>query len=94
MPSTTNVAAALFGGFALYKLVGYWIFKFTMQRFTVVNELSTLGKSREDGEKLKRTAVICGGRYAFSHSRLQAIVAHLIQKYCWTACGTSLCGSL
>jgi hypothetical protein len=36
-----------------------------VSKFTVLNDLPTLGTPRLDGTKLGNTAIICGGRYIF-----------------------------
>lgn len=79
MWSSLNVAAVLGVCVVLYKLGEHWVFKLAVRHLTVVNDLSLLGRCREPGDRLKGTAVICGGRYALV--RQSTVYNDLLWRY-------------
>lgn len=64
MSSVVSLAVALVVSVSGYLIASHLIHKLAVARFTVLNELEDLGQDRKPGQKLKGTAVICGGRYA------------------------------
>lgn len=62
MPSLSWVATALGIALALYYLAGHFVYQWAVANLTILNELKALGVDRNAKEKLKGTAVICGGR--------------------------------
>ena len=63
MLSTLSFVAYLVIGAVGYSLVGRAIHRWAVARFTALNELEELGIDRKPEQKLKGTAVVCGGRY-------------------------------
>lgn len=63
MPAATAVTAAIVIGAVVYELGGRVLYELAVRRFTVLRALASLGKPRELQDRIKGTAVICGGRY-------------------------------
>lgn len=57
------VLASVLLAVAVTRLAGEAFYKWAVARWTALNELEDLGKEREEGKKIKGTAVICGGRF-------------------------------
>jgi hypothetical protein len=55
----------LFGGLTLAWAAGKVFRRYAVSKFTVLNDLPSLGAPRQDGTKLGDTVIICGGRYQF-----------------------------
>ena len=51
------------GAYAGLRVLGSRLRQSMLEKETIVCELEHLGKPRPEGEKLKGTAVVCGGRY-------------------------------
>ena len=62
MPSALSLVAYLVVGAVGYSLAGHAIHRWAVARFTTLNELEELGIDRKPEQKLKGTAVVCGGR--------------------------------
>lgn len=82
---TTLLAAALFAVVA-YRALGDALHRWAVANLTALNELEELGRDRRDGEKIKGTVVICGGRYVCSQP--------LKPKRTQLNCGGSIAGLL
>lgn len=62
-PSTTLARfLAPFILIILWRIASSLVASYFSRRYTVVKELSDVGKARPDGERIIGTAVICGGR--------------------------------
>ena len=48
---------------SLYQTLARLLRGYFVRRFTTLEDLPLLGVPRADGEKVRGTAVICGGRY-------------------------------
>lgn len=73
MPSSVSILALAAASVAGYHLLGSLFRKWAVAHFTVLNELKGLGDARGAQERLKGTAVICGGRYGSSQLQYAAV---------------------
>lgn len=48
--------------FAVWKAAGSLLRSYFLGRYTVMKDLPNAGKAREDRERIRGTAVVCGGR--------------------------------
>lgn len=55
----------------LYNSTSSFLNNFVSKRTTVLHDLPDLGKPRPDGRRIQGTAVVCGGRCAFSQKRMK-----------------------
>ncbi len=61
-PKLIAVVLAPFLAVAACKVTGSLLRSYFVGRYTVMKDLPNTGKARPDGERVRGTAVICGGR--------------------------------
>lgn len=61
-PKVLAAIAAPFLAVAAWKVTGSLLRSYFVGRFTVVKDLPNVGMARPDSERIRGTAVICGGR--------------------------------
>ena len=61
-PKVLAIVAAPVVAFVAWKVTGSLLRSFFVGRFTVMKDLPNVGKARPDNERIRGTAVICGGR--------------------------------
>ena len=62
-PITVAIVALPIIVTVLWKVGGSLLRDYFLRRYTVVKDLPNAGTPRQDEERIKGTAVICGGRY-------------------------------
>ena len=45
-----------------WRVLGFFLRRFFYRKLTVLEELKQVGKPRSDGQRVKGSAVVCGGR--------------------------------
>ena len=88
MPSTPLQVAA---GAAVplaslaWRMAGKYLGDHFTRKFTVLHELEHIGVARPDNQRIKGTAVICGGRCVFCYLKLTLLTVFVSIAGLWSA---------
>jgi hypothetical protein len=67
LSTQAKLSLALVGITVTWRVCGYCLRRFFVRKFTVTEDLKHLGKARQDEQRIRGNAVVCGGRYVPMH---------------------------
>ena len=61
-PRTKTVVGASVATILVWRIVNKVIRDYFVRKYTIIPDLRSFGRSRDEGKRIKGTAVVCGGR--------------------------------